>query len=81
MRKPLLFVGFAVLSVLMMSGCESINVGAGIPIPGPVKPRVGVNVSKKGVKGTAGVSAKVGPVPVGVSGTTKPLPGTAAEKK
>jgi len=54
-------------------GCESAHVGMGVPIPGPVKPSVGVTVDRSGVKGTGGVSAKAGPVPVYAGGTTKPI--------
>jgi len=67
--------------LLAACGCESAHVGMGIPIPGPVKPSVGVTVNKSGVKGTGGVSAKVGPVPIYAGGTTKPISTTTEEKK
>jgi len=62
---------FVFAASLLLYGCESAHVGMGIPVPGPVKPSVGVTVNKSGVKGTGGVSAKAGSVPVYVGGTTK----------
>jgi len=72
-------LGLLAVALVLLAGCESAHVGMGIPIPGPVKPAVGVTVDKSGVKGTGGVGAKVGPVPVAVGGTTKPI-GTSSEK-
>jgi len=70
-----------VSAVLVFCGCESAHVGVGIPVPGPVKPSVGVTVNKSGVKGTGGVSAKAGSVPVYVGGTTKPVSVSADKNK
>jgi len=69
-----------VAGLVMLAGCESAHVGMGIPVPGPVKPSVGVTVNKTGIKGTGGVSAKAGSVPVYVGGTTKPV-NPASDKK
>lgn len=67
------FFACVAAGLVLLSGCESAHVGMGIPVPGPVKPGVGVTVNKSGVKGTGSVSAKVGPVPVNVGGSTKPV--------
>ena len=69
MVKPILIA----MGVLAMAGCESVHLGMGLPVPGPVKPHVGMSVNKDGVKGHAGASAKAGPVPLAVGGSTKPI--------
>jgi len=63
----------AIILLLLAAGCESVNVGTALPVPGPVKPTLGVSVGKSGIKGSAGVAGKVGKVPVAVSGTSKPV--------
>lgn len=62
-----------VLMAGMVVGCASVNVGASLPIPGPVRPYVGTSISRSGIKGHGGVSTGVGPVSVGVGGTTEEL--------
>jgi len=69
-----------VMAAGLLSGCSSVHLGVGIPIPGPVKPSVGVTVNESGVKGTGGVGAKAGPVPVCVGGSTKSVKLTDEKK-
>jgi len=68
------------VGVGLLSGCSSVHLGVGIPIPGPVKPSVGVTVNESGVKGTGGVSTKAGSVPVHVGGSTKSVKLTDEKK-
>jgi len=73
-----------VLSLLAScAGCRSVNVGAGIPIPGPISPSVGVSIDRSGVSGHGGVGTTVGKVPVHVGGSTErvKLPSDEPKKK
>ena len=57
----------------LLAGCSSVSVGMPIQVPGPVKPHVGATLSKSGVSGHAGASARVGKQPIYVSGTSDPI--------
>ena len=54
----------------LLAGCSSVSVGMPVPVPGPVKPHVGATLSKSGVSGHAGASARVGKQPIYVGGTS-----------